>query len=186
MTKVIKQNIDSIALLKHLDSIPKINFPYNSTTSNGFTTINLSEFKNKKLFDIPYKRIPTIIGGGGINMDETDSTFNLTDKNFIAEWNLIKKTQKFLVIEVKFNYVKLVTMDYNLNVIDAIESGASDPSSNVHFSAERVSIINNDLTIDLVHTYSVQTDEKYNYNTETQEENWFIDKNGFFRKSKQK
>ena len=181
-----RQDTDSITLLKHIDSLPKIKFPFLSVYYNrGFSTINLSEFKNKKLFKIPYKRNPTNVGGGGIEWDESDSTFDITDSNFIAQWNLIKKTPKFIVIEVNYGYIKLVTIDYKLNVIDAIELAAADPSSNSHFSAERQSTINEDLTILEKNIYTAYGDNNDN-DVEENTENWLIDKNGFFRKHKLK
>jgi hypothetical protein len=180
-TNVKTQSTDSVLLLKHLDSLSKINFPFKSEFNNRefLTVIDLHEFKNKKLFNLPFKRIEREAGGGLIDYNTKDSTFNLTDNNFKAQWNLISKNPKFLVLEVYADFAFFVTITYDLKVIDAIRSGYV--SGNAHWLAERHSIINKDLTIKLQHYYEVQTDEKYNYDSGTTEEKWFIDNKGFFK-----
>ncbi len=177
------QPTDSILLLWHLDSLPKITFPFLSEfyNRNFSTVIDLHAFKDKRLFNLPFKRIEREAGGGSIDYEPEDSTFNLTDNDFQAQWNLIAKTPKFIVLEVYTGYAFFVTITYNLRVIDAIRSGYADPAGNVHWHADRHSIINKDLTILLQHYYEVQVDEKYNYDSETTEEKWLIDSNGHFK-----
>lgn len=176
---------NSAKLIKHLDSLPKIKFPYESEWYNrSFPTIDISDFKNKKLFKIRYKLIETQIGGGLLDDDRIDSTFNLADTiSYKAGWNLIEKTPQFVVIEVN-DGVKLVTLTYNLKVIDAINSAVADPSGNSHFNANRHSTIYKNLKIVLHHEYSVQVDERGNFEKEEDSEKWFIDKMGHFQKNK--
>ncbi|MBK8847505.1 MAG: hypothetical protein IPO27_13540 [Bacteroidetes bacterium] len=50
---------------------------------------------------------------GSIDAEENDTTFNLTDNNYIAKWNLIAKTPKFVVLEVHSDYAFLVTLTYD-------------------------------------------------------------------------
>src|SRR5215207_10098303 len=73
---------DSALLQKHLDSLPILTFPYHSEFHNrDFPQIDLSEFLNKKLTQLPFKQIPTVIGGGAFDQREEDSTFNLVNEN---------------------------------------------------------------------------------------------------------
>ena len=148
---------DSIKLLKHIDSLPKIKFPFKSEAYNRrFDSVNLSEFKNKKLLKIRVRLIPTGIGGGGIDDHGVDSTFNLVEKNYKGAWNLIEKRPKFIAVEIEsayFSGVKLVTLSYHLDVIDAIDVAIADPSSHYPWFADRHAIINKDLTILLQHEY---------------------------------
>ncbi|SDE33939.1 hypothetical protein SAMN05216464_105274 [Mucilaginibacter pineti] len=172
---------DSAKLMHHLDSLPPVKFPYLSEWYNRtFPVIDLSEFKVKKLFDVKLKLIPTQAGGGAIDYNEADTTFNLTDSNYKAQWNLIAKTPRFMVVEVYGDGVQLVTLTYKLKVIDAINSAAAQ--GNNHWNANRQSVISKNLTIVLQHEYSVQVDDENHFDTETEEEqHWFINKNGYFR-----
>ena len=79
------------------------------------------------------------------------------------------------------NYLLLVTIDYHLNVIDAIHIAAGDPSSNKRFQADLSSTIYKNLRIIMHHTYYVQTDEKGNFDTTNEDDIWRIDKDGFFK-----
>jgi len=178
---------DSIKLVRRLDRLPKIKFPFKSEAYNrDFDSVDLSEFKNKRLFKIPVKLIPTVIGSGGIDDHDVDSTFNLAEKNYKGAWNLIEKRPKFIVVEIKsayFNGVKLVTLTYHLDVIDAIDIAIADPSGHYPWFADRHAIINKDLTILLQHEYTMDETEG-DSEKETSEEKWYIDKTGHFRKSK--
>jgi hypothetical protein len=173
------QPTDSILLLKHLDSLPRINFPFLSDFYNRSfpTVIDLSTFKNHKLFNLPFTRIPRGTDVGSIDEDVKDTTFNLTDNNYKAEWNLIAKTPKFVVLEVHSDYVFLVTLTYDLKLIEAIRTGYADPAGNVHWHTDRHAIINKDLTIILQHYSEVQVAD-HNYDKQITEEKWFIDKEG--------
>ena len=177
------QPTDSVLLLKHLDSLPKVNFPFLSEFYNrSFSiVIDLSTFKDHQLFNLPFTRLPRSTETGSIDQEEDDTTFNLTDNNYKAKWNLIAKTPKFIVIEVYTGYAFLVTLTYDLKLIDAIRTGYADPAGNVHWHADRHSIINKDLTIILQHYSEVQVDEKYNYEKQTTEEKWFIDVDGHIK-----
>jgi len=174
---------DSAKLLRHLDSLPKAILPLNVSDWNRSTpSINLVEFKNKKLFRLLYKRIPRIIGGAGIDMmTNDDSTFNLCDTNYKANWVLISKTPKFFVVEVDTNYLLLVTIDYQLNVIDAVHIAAGDPTSNKRFQGELSSTIHKNLKITMHYTYYVQVDEEGHFDTTTENDIWRINNNGIFK-----
>jgi len=151
--KILVPITDSGKLIAHLDSLPQIKFPYGEGGPDQQTSpvLNLSEFKNRKLFNLPLTRIKTQIGGGILDDDRVDSTFNLTDNKFKASWDLIAKTPKFFVIEI--NGVILATLTYNLKVIDAINTETHDPANNNHFNADRYSTINKNLTIVLHHKW---------------------------------
>jgi|GEM_PF-6818952 len=177
---------DSAKLVKHIDSLPPIKFPFKSEAYNrNFASINLSEFKGKKLFNIPVKLIPAVIGGGSIDDEIADSTFDLAEKNYKGAWNLIAKNAQFIVVEAvssTTNGVKLVTLKYDLSVIDAIDIAIADPRGHYPWFANRHSIINKNLTIILQHEYTISNTPK-SEEKETSEENWYIDKTGRFRKS---
>ncbi|PWK80331.1 hypothetical protein LX99_00796 [Mucilaginibacter oryzae] len=173
---------DSAKLLKHLDSLPKATFPrIVSDWNRGAPNINLAEFKTKTLFKLSYKRIPRAIGGAGIDDERIDSTFNLCDTNYRANWFLVAKTPKFFVVEVDDNYLLLVTIDYNLNVIEAIHIAAADPSGNNHFHGELTSTIYKNLKIVLHYAYSQQGGEEEHYRTENEDDIWRINKSGHFK-----
>ncbi len=181
---------DSGKLVWHLDSLSKIKFPY-ELEANGRTgpNIDLSEFKNSKsFFCIRYKPIPTLVGGGTIDMDVEngiseyyDATFDLVDTpSYRSEWALIARTPKFVVIRL-YGDEKLVTLNYQFKVIDAITAAARQ--GNNHWTSERTATINQDLTIVLHHQYSVQTDAQYHMETSDEgDQYWYIDVNGYFRK----
>ncbi|MEN0056135.1 MAG: hypothetical protein AAGC65_20825 [Mucilaginibacter sp.] len=177
---------DSAKLVNHLDSLPTIKFPYKSEDYNrDFDSINLSEFKEKRLFNIPVKLIPTNIGGGSIDDDLIDSTFNLVEKNYKGAWNLIAKRPEFVVVELSSTDsegIKLVTLKYDLSVIDAINIAISDPRRHYPWFANRHSTINKNLTIVLQHIYTT-SDTPTPEGKEISEEKWHIDKTGHFRKS---
>jgi hypothetical protein len=184
--KAVAPVTDSAKLMRHLDSLPPVKFPFLSEWYNRtFPVINLSEFKSKKLFNVKLKLIPTEAGGGAIDFNEADTTFNLTDSNYKAQWNLIAKTPRFMVVEVYGDGVQLVTLTYQLKVIDAINSAAAQ--GNNHWNANRQSVISKNLTIVLQHEYSVQVDDENHFETETEDKlYWFIDKNGYFREKGKK
>jgi hypothetical protein len=180
--KVAKiQLADSFILLKHLDSLPKINFPFTSKFNNRKSSkiIDFHEFKCKKLFKLPFKLIEREIGGGLIDFNKDDSTFSLVSNTYKAQWNLISKTPKFLILEVYSEYVFLVTMTYDLKVIDAIRSGYVQGNS--HWYADRHAVIYKDLTIKLKHYYETQDDDVKNQESYETEEMWFIDRYGNFK-----
>ena len=174
--KPILPTTDSGRLILHLDSLPKIKFPFKSEWYNRtFPTVCISEFKNKKLFNLPLKLIPTQIG---LDDDEADSTFNLVDTTYRGKWNLIIKKPNFIVLEVENH---LVTMAYDLKVIDAINSAGAQ--GNNHWNVERFSTIYKNLKIVIHNEYIVQVDEAGNFETQAKwNEKWFIDKNGHFKK----
>lgn len=177
---------DSALLIKHLDSLPSVRFPYHSEFYNrDFPQIDLSEFSNKKLIQLPFKQIPTVIGGGGFDQQEEDSTFNLINEAKKAEWNLIAKHKNFFLAEVKDNGVFLVTLTYTLQPIDAIRIAMADPAGNRHWNANRHSYISKDLIITLYHFYGQISGSKDNYKVEGIEkskEKWMIDLTGHFKK----
>lgn len=169
---------DSSKLMAHLDSLPKIRFPYGEggQDQKNSPVLNLSEFKDKKLFNIPLTRILTKVGGGILDDDRVDSTFNLTDQSFKANWELIARTPKFFVIEI--DGIVLATLTYNLKVIDAIKTETHDPANNNHFNADRYSTIDKDLTIVLHHKWYMAGEE--GDESEKEDEDWFINKDGRF------
>jgi len=173
---------DSERIVKHLDSLPNPTFPLVVSEWNGTPTMSLSDFKAKQLFKLRYKLIPRAIGGAGIDDGNgIDSTFNLCDTDYKASWSLVAKTPKFFVIEVDDNYSLLVTIDYSLNVIDAIHVAAADPSSNDNFQGELTSTIYKNLKVVLHYRYDVRTDEEGHFDTENEEDVWRIDKTGHFK-----
>lgn len=184
-TQLNVQLTDSAKLVKHLDSLPKAVFPLEVSEWNGTQHIDLSEFKTKRLFKLRYKLIPRAIGAAGIDDDERiDSTFNLCDTNYKANWSLVIKTPKFFVVGVEGNYSLLVTIDYKLNVINAIHVAAADPFGNDHFHGELTSTIYKNLKIVMHYVYTQQGGEDESYAT-TDEDNeddvWRIDRTGHFK-----
>jgi hypothetical protein len=177
---------DSTLLLHHLDSLPSIQFPYHSVFYNlDFPEIDLSEFSNKKLTQLPFKKIPRVIGGGSFDQEEEDSTFNLINEAKKAEWNLIAKHNNFFLVEARDNGVFLVTLTYNLQPIDAIRIAMADKAGNRHWNANRHSYISKDLTITLRHFYAQVGGIEDHYTVEGIEqskENWMIDLTGHFKK----
>jgi len=174
---------DSAKLSIHLDSLPKAVFPRNvSDWNRGAPNINLADFKNKKLHNLSYQLIPRQIGGAGIDMGGTlDTTFSLCDTNFRANWFLITKTPKFFVVEVDDNYLLLVTIDYRLNVLDAIHIAAGDPSSNDNFQGELTATIYKNLNIVMHYRYDQRTDKEGHSETINEDDQWGIDSNGHFK-----
>jgi len=174
---------DSSKLMAHLDSLPQIKFPYGEGGQDQKTppALNLSEFKDKKLFKLPLTLIRTQIGGGILDDDRVDSTFNLTDRNFKANWELIARTPKFFVIEI--NGVMLATVTYDLKLIDAINTETHDPANNNHFNADRYSTIDKDLTI-VLHNKWYMAGEGGNDESEKDDEDWSINKDGHFIKKR--
>lgn len=181
--KVNVQLTDSAKLVKQLDSLPKAVLPQNVTElSSNASNINLSEFKNRSLFNIPFKRIPRQIGGAGIDMNgNNDSTFNLCDTNYKANWVLVTKTPNFFVVEMKTNYTLLVTIDYQLNIIDAIHIAAGDPTSNDNFQGELTSTIYKNLKVVLHYTYYLRTDAERHFDATTENDIWRVDMKGRFK-----
>ena len=179
------QLTDSAKLLKHLDSLPKATFPRSvSDWNRGTPNINLTEFNTKTLFKLSYKRIPRVIGGAEIDDEKIGSNFNLCDTNYRSNWLLVAKTPKFFVVEMNDNYLLLVTIDYNLNIIEAIHIAAADPSSNNHFHGELTSTIYKNLKIVLHYAYSQQGGEENNYRTENEineDDIWRINESGHFK-----
>jgi len=174
---------DSVLLLTHLDSLPKITFPFLSEVYNRSfpTIIDLTTFKDHKLFNLPFTRIPRSTETGTIDQEENDTTFNLIDNNYGAKWNLIAKTPKFILIEVYTGYAFLVTLTYDLKLIDAIRTGYADPAGNIHWHSNRHSIINKDLTVVLQNESELQVDDNDKYKTKTVEETWFVDIDGHIK-----
>jgi hypothetical protein len=183
---------DSGQLMLHLDSLPKPLFPYESEKNGKYQpeiTISLSTFKNKKLFNIPLKLIPTQIGGGfldhgedandeGVLPDSIRETFNLVDTiTYKTEGVLVATTAKFAVVDL--NGI-LVTLSYDVHVIDAIRTSPGD--GNNHWQVGRATTVKKDLTIDILHWYSHQTDERGNRDWENEHEKWFIDSTGHIRR----
>lgn len=169
---------DSCKLMAHLDSLSQIKFPYGEDGQDQKVSpvLNLSEFKGKKLFNLPLTLIPTKIGGGILDDNRVDSTFNLTENNFKANWELITRTPKFFVIEI--DGIVLATLTYDLKVIDAINTETHDPGNNNHFNADRHSTINKDLTIVLHNKWYMAGGE--GDESEKDDEDWCINKGGHF------
>jgi hypothetical protein len=175
---------DSAKLLAQVDSLAKTIFPLEISEdihTTPTTSIDLSDFKTKKLFNLPYKRIPRVIGGAGIDDDRIDSTFSLCDTNYKASWVLVTKTPKFLVVQVNG---MLVTMDYHLNIIDAILVCVEDPSSNEHFHGDLNSTLYASLKIIMHYNYYQIAGKEDNYRTENEineDDIWRIDRTGHFK-----
>ncbi len=176
---------DNAILLKRLDSLPSIRFPYHSEFYNrDFPKISLALFSSKKLTEIPFKKIRTVIGAGGID-DREDSTFNLVNQNYEAAWNLIAKRPRFFVVEVQDNGVFLVSLSYTLKPIDAIRIAMADPAGNKHWYANRYSYISKELKITMHHLYAMNGGPEEDYKIEekaTSKEKWIISKTGYFKK----
>ncbi len=176
VVKKVYPQTDSGQLMLHLDSLPKEVFPYEcSGQYSELPAVNLSAFKNKKLFHIPFKLIPTELGGGSID-EYQDSTFNLVDSvTYKARWNLIATTPKYVVIDDR-DYGILATLSYNFEVIDAIHTSAG--AGNKSWQIGRTTTIKKNLTMVLHHSWSVQTDAEGHFDYENAEEHWFIDRQG--------
>ena len=176
---------DSALLLKHIASLPGITFPYKSEFYNRtFPEIDLATFKNRKLTKIRFRQIPTIIGAGGIDEDNADTTFSLVNENYKARWNLIARRPTFIVLEIDDNGIFLVTMKYSMEVIDAIRIAMTDRASNTHWYATRYVYITKNLGISMHHLFAMNGGPP-NYKTEEQDtskEKWTINKTGQFLK----
>ncbi|MEN0054099.1 MAG: hypothetical protein AAGC65_10535 [Mucilaginibacter sp.] len=175
---------DSGQLMMHLDSLPKAVFPYKSDGNmQSVIAIDLSAFKNKKLHNIPLKLIPTQLGAGFLDSAEDDSdssavSFNLVDTaNHKVEGVLVAIRPKFVVIDLRGI---LVTLSYHVEVIDAIHTVTGD--GNNHWQISRTSTINKDLTIVLHHSWSAESYKKGHFDSENDEEKWFIDSGGHIKK----
>jgi len=178
---------DSGQLMLHLDSLSRPPFPYLSEGRNysPLITISLANFKSKRLFNLPLRLIPTQTGGDqldhGLDVDENgmlpDSikeTFNLVDSaTYKAEGVLVTTTPKFVLIDLDGT---LVTMTYNVEVIDAIVS--SEGHGNKHWSVWRNTTINKDLTMVIRQYYTHESHE----DDDSETEKWFIDSSGHFQK----
>jgi hypothetical protein len=178
---------DSGQLMLHLDSLSRPPFPYLSEGRNysPLITVSLANFKNKKLFNLPLKLIPTQIGGDqldhGLDLDENGmlpesikETFNLVDSaTYKAEGVLVATTPKFVVLDLDGT---LVTMTYAVEVIDAITS--SEGHGNNHWRVWRNTTIKKDLTMVIrqYYTHDVPGDD------DKETEYWFIDSSGHFQK----
>jgi hypothetical protein len=181
--QVVRQtgSSDSALLLKLLDSLPAIKFPYHSEFHNrNFPKTDLSEFSDKKLTQVRFQKIPTIIGGSGFDNPEDDSTFDLADKTYKAEWNLIARRPGFFVAEVHEDGVFLVTLTYDLTPVDAIRIAMADPLGNRHWHAYRHSDISKELTINIHHAFE-EVDEAGEVEVEKSSQRWKIDESGHFR-----
>jgi len=182
---------DSGQLMRHLDSLPKSSFPYQSEggISEPSVTINLSAFKNKKLFNIPLKLIPVQLGAGfldsaeymndnGTLPDSITARFNLADTiTYKMEGVLVAATPKFVVVDLDGI---LVTLSYQVEVIDAINAQTGE--GNNHWQIRRTTTINKDLTVILHHSWSGETERRGHFEYENEDENWFIDDNGHIRR----
>lgn len=177
---------DSGQLMLHLDSLSRPPFPYLSEGRNysPLVTISLARFKDKKLFNLPLKLIPTQIGADqldhGMDLDENrmlpDSikeTFNLVDNSYKAEGVLVATTPKFVVLDLDG---RLLTMSYGVEVIDAITS--SEGHGNNHWSVWRNTTIKKDLTI-IIRQYYTHDVPGYD---DKEVEYWFIDSSGYFQR----
>ena len=182
---------DSGQLMLHLDSLPKLVLPYNTANEQFFKEDNVSlfVFKSKKLINLPIQLIPTEIGGDGVDhWDDRDAdgklpdsikeTFNLVDTtNYKITAKLAAITPKFIVLVLRG---VLVTLNYKLNVIDAINTSSGNGNSN--WQTGRETTINKNLTLKLHHFYSVRTDEAGHYDYENEYAYWFIDTGGHIKK----
>lgn len=186
------QNNDSTLIADILDKVQQADFPYRSAYYNRdkVPQSDLSVFKEKSLYGIPYKKIPVEIEGGRIDFDDNDSAFDLVSENYIAEWVLIAERPGYFVIELSSGGAKTVTVRWDMTVIDAINTSTSDPLSNANFRAYRYSVIDQDLTIQIFHEFEGKTtsdnDENPEWEKFASDEKWFIDENGYFQKKKSK
>ncbi|MDB5114593.1 MAG: hypothetical protein JWQ79_85 [Mucilaginibacter sp.] len=181
---------DSGQLMRHLDSLPKFSFDSELGVPTLADAISLSQFKNKKLFNIPLKLIPTVIGGGGIDhADDLDNNNNLPDSiketfDLVDTSNHNKTTAIVIAITPKFVVLDLngilLTLNYKVEVIDAINMKIS--TGNPHWHSWRETTIHKDLSLVLHHYYEVQTDEQGHFDREHKLENWFIDTDGHIKK----
>lgn len=194
--KAIFKLSDSALLIKKLDSLTLAKLPLTVNDESytlKWTELDLSHFKNKVLFNLPSKLHPRTIGGAGIDdSSNADSTFNLNNKHYKAQWLLVARKPHFFVVlvEGQNNYddndmhcIKLVSLSYHLKVIDAMNAEAKDPSGNDRFSGELFTTINKDLKLVLTYQYAMATDPE-NFEWEVEEvkkDIWKIDNTGHFK-----
>lgn len=183
---------DSAKLVKHLDSLQVAKLPYtvSDTVNPNWQTINLSEFKGKSLFNLRSKLHPKNIGGAGIDESaNADSTFNLTDAKYNTHWLMISRKLHYFIILVdgsiskEHHFTKLVTLSYNLYVIDAMNVVATDPLGNDRFHGSLSTTIHKNLKLTLHYEYSILSDpQTFAWQVEeTQNDQWRIDTQGHFK-----
>ena len=170
---------DSAKLIKHLDSLPTPKFPFKAINPSSWgAKIDLSGFKNRRLFNNALKLRYRTIGGSIIDGEDRPKTFDLTDSTFKADWLLIAKQPKYFVI---ITDGRLVTLTYNLVLIDAMNIVAGDPAGNSHFSGELNTTIYSNLKLKLRYEYGVQTDEERHYAYQIEDDLWFVNQRGQFK-----
>lgn len=173
---------DSAKLVKHLDSLTTAAFPYLTEDShNEPILIDLSEFKNRKLLNLPLRLRYREIGACVIDDDDNGaipSTLNLTDSAYKAKWLLLAKTPKYIAILTDRT---LVTLTYDLKVIDAMHVEAYDRASNNHFQGGLSTTVTKDLKLKLEYYYNVQVDEERNFDSQVEDDIWLVDNKGRFK-----
>lgn len=184
----IEHPISDSAIISNIFNTPfSVIFPYNTDSlgTNNFNEYDLSEIEIK-LINIPFKPIETIIGDA-YNIDDrviNDTTFNLTDSNFIATWFIISRQPDFILInsiDMNTGYTYLVTLSKNLSVIDAIRSRYSE--GNDRYNAGKNITVYQNLSLAIKGYYNVIEDiEKQTFHTERSNDYWYIDKLGYFIK----
>ncbi|HNQ69168.1 MAG TPA: hypothetical protein PKN32_12370 [Bacteroidales bacterium] len=174
---------DSLCLSRYLDSLQKVEMPYVSKfyNRNKEQTIQFSDFPYD-LTNAHVQLIPIQIEGGRIDFDD-DTLFSVVDSTGVAKWNLLSRRNKFFVVELNSGCARTVTLNYEFEVIDAINTGTADPLGNAYFSFSRKSEINYELEIILEYEYySRNPDDENDVSHLLFEDHWFIDENGFFKK----
>jgi hypothetical protein len=179
---IVSTPTDSSILVKRLDSLPQPKFPF-SSVGGQYYKLDLTDFRDKQLFNISFKLIPRAVGGGYIDPEDGDSTFNLTNEQYIAEWCVLQRRSNFFVTAIRAGRVYLATINYHLKPIDAIRIDYTDPASNRHWNSSREATINQNLRTTLHHLYYVQTDEQGNMDIDSSGEYWMIDSLGKFYKN---
>jgi hypothetical protein len=181
--KTFNMPCDSVCLSKYLDSLQLVEMPFVSKFYNRNTeqTIQFSDFPYD-LTNAHVQLIPIQIEGGRIDFDD-DTLFSVVDSTGVAKWNLLARRNKFFVIELNSGCARTVTLNYEFEVIDAINTGTADPLGNAYFSFSRKSEINDELEIILEYEYYSRNPDDGNDVTHLFfEDHWFIDENGLFKK----
>jgi hypothetical protein len=173
---------DSSILVKRLDSLPQPIFPFSSEAGQYYKS-DMTEFRDKQLFNLPFKLIPREVGAGYIDPQDEDSTFNLTNEQYVAKWCVLQRRSNFFVAAISDGRVYLATINYHLNPIDVIRIDYTDPGSNRHWNSSREATINQNLRITLHHHYYVESDEQGNKDIDSSHEYWIIDSSGKFRQT---
>ncbi|SEO56149.1 hypothetical protein SAMN05192574_10993 [Mucilaginibacter gossypiicola] len=179
---------DSAKLVKRLLNLGLPEFPVSTTDSSSgpapietsaSNSIDLSAFKEKKLTGLKLKLRERQIGASIIDGEDRPSTFDLADSTFKSDWFLIAMKPRFFLVLIDGSI--LVALTYKLKVIDAMRIVAYDPLGNSHFQGSLNTTISKDLTLRLHYLYEMQIDEKYNYDSQIEDDIWKVNANGHFK-----